>query len=303
MTGLPARQLTWALLTGSLVVGLAALVRLADPGASSADDLTGVIRLPTAITWTIVTLFGLAAVVFVVDIARRMRSRRHGDDEGELPRSDEPQRPAWLSALTQIMSVVNVVVIAYLLWKNVLPFTELMALGQGIGTGGGVAQEPAPDAPFFMTWTFAIVALLGGGGALALALWLAGSDRLAKWWDRDDDDPAPALLVEAVEESLEDLRAEPDARRAIIRCYARFERAAAASGLERRLWHTPMEFMRDALSRLPAPAAAVRTLTTLFELARFSHRALGSEERDRALDALDDIKAAIDAERADALAG
>ena len=79
------------------------------------------------------------------------------------------------------------------------------------------------------------------------------------------------------------------------------ERAAAVSGLERRPWHTPMEFMREALSRLPAPRGAVRALTGLFELARFSDRALGPGERDRAFAALDDIKAAIEEGRADAV--
>jgi Domain of unknown function (DUF4129) len=296
------QHVTWALLTASLVVGLAALVRIADPRASSADDITGVIRLPPVVTWTIIALFSLAALVFFVDVARRMRSRRHRDEEEIAAGREDPPKPAWLQALTQILSVVNFVVIVYLLWKNVLPFTDLMALGGGFGAAGGPADERAVDAPPFITWTFAIVALLGGCGALALALWITSSERLAKWWERDDEEPAPPPLVEAVEESLEDLRAEPDARRAIMRCYARFERAAAASGLERRPSHTPMEFMREALGHLPAPPGPVHSLTALFELARFSDRALGRAEHDRALDALDDIKAAIDAERADAIA-
>jgi hypothetical protein len=109
--------------------------------------------------------------------------------------------------------------------------------------------------------------------------------------------PPPPALVEAVDESAEDLRSEPDARRAIIRCYARFERAAAVSGLARLPWQTPMEFMRETLARLPAPRGPVSALTGLFELARFSERTLGPGERDRALDALDDIKAAIHAAR------
>ena len=66
---------------------------------------------------------------------------------------------------------------------------------------------------------------------------------------------------------------------------------------------TPMEFMREALTRLAAPASAVRTLTGLFELARFSHLALGVPERDRALDALDEIKASMEARSADVVAG
>lgn len=296
------RQLTWwALLAASLVVGLAALVRMADP-AGGPDDITGVIRLPWLVTWTIIALFSLAALVFFVDLARRMRSRRRdGEDDPVLGREAPPRQP-WLQALAQIMSLVNLVVIAYLLWKNVLPLERLMALGQGFGAGTGLPQERAVDAPFFITWTFAALALAAGGGALALALWVTSSDRLAKWWEGEADEPAPPPMVQAVEDSLEDLHGESDARRAIIRCYARFERAAADSGLERRPWQTPMEFMRETLSRLPASRAAVRTLTGLFELARFSDRALGAEERDRALAALDEIKASLDQGRADAVA-
>jgi len=238
-----------------------------------------------------------------VDLVRRMRSRRHEDDEADARFGrEEPRRPPWLQALTQILSVLNFVVLAFLLWKNLMPLTGLLSAGQGIGSAGALPLERPVDAPFFITWTFAILALGVGSGALALALWVTSRDRLARWWEHDADDPAPPPLVEAVEESLEDLRAEPDARRAIIRCYARFERAAAASGLERRPWHTPMEFMREALSRLPAPRGAVRALTGLFELARFSDRALGPGERDRAFAALDDIKAAIEEGRVDAVA-
>ena len=104
---------------------------------------------------------------------------------------------------------------------------------------------------------------------------------------------AASPLEAAVDDSVEDLRAEPDARRAIVRCYARFERAAAASGVERKPWSTPMEFMREALRRLPLPRTAVPTLTGLFELARFSHHPLGPSERDRALAALDEIRTAM----------
>lgn len=275
---------------------------MADP-AGGPDDITGVIRLPWLVTWIIITLFSLAALVLLLDLGRRMRSRRHDDEDDVTLGREAPRRQPWLQALTQILSLVNFAVIAYLLWKNVLPLTDLMALGQGVGSATALPQERPVDAPFFLTWTFAVLALVAGSAALALALWVTSSDRFTRWWEQDADDEAPpAPLVEAVDESLEDLRAEPDARRAIIRCYARFERAAAAAGLARRPWHTPMEFMRETLSRLPAPRGAVRALTGLFELARFSDRALGPGERDRALDALDDIKAAIEEERRDAVA-
>lgn len=295
-----ATTLTWPLLVLSFLAGLVALVRMADPAGSGVADATGIPRLPEALTATILTLFGLAALVFFVDIARRLRLQRRG--EGEDARDPEPARmPRWLRTVHQIGSLLNVLLIAYLLWRGALPLAELLALGQGAGSGSVPAMPENPlGVPPFLTWTFGGLALAAGLAALALALWIAFSERLAGWWERDAPEPPPPPLAEAVEASLEDLRAEPDARRAIIRCYGRFVRAAADSGIERKPWHTPMEFMREALPRLPVPRGTVPTLTGLFELARFSHRALGPGERARALDALDEIKTALDARRADA---
>src|SRR5262249_55468072 len=136
------------------------------------------------------------------------------------------------------------------------------------------------------------LALGAGLGALGLATWVALGPRLAPR-HADDGQVVPTPLAIAVDDSAEDLRAEPDARRAIVRCYARFERAAADSGVERWPWATPTEFMREALRRLAVPGMAVPTLTGLFELARFSQHHLGPTERDQALDALDEIRTAM----------
>src|SRR5262252_9118430 len=65
--------LTWTLLGASLIVGLAALVRMADPAALSAHEITGVVRLAEGLTRTVVALFVLAAIVFLVDLVRRLR--------------------------------------------------------------------------------------------------------------------------------------------------------------------------------------------------------------------------------------
>jgi hypothetical protein len=296
-----APALTLTALAASLLIGLAAVIRMAGPAVDDFESLTGVIRLPQRVTGTIVTLFTLAAVVFVMDLARRARMRRR--EEGEVALGPEPVRiPPWLRAVTQILSLVYFVLLGYLLWQRGIPFMSMM-LGPGAGAPDAVAQESPGVAPPLVTWTFGILALVAGVGALAFALWIAFGDRVADWLvsGASDDAPRPPFTT-AVEDSLEDLRAEPDPRRAIIRCYARFERAAADSGLGRDPWLTPMEFMREALERLPVPRAAVPTLTGLFELARFSHRTLGPAERDRALEALDEIKAAITTGRVDAVA-
>src|SRR5262249_11494781 len=93
--------LPWTLLGASLVVGLAALVRMADPAALSAHEITGVVRLAEGLTRTVVALFALAAMVFLVDLVRRLRSRRRGEGEVALL-PGPPKVPARVGAGTPI---------------------------------------------------------------------------------------------------------------------------------------------------------------------------------------------------------
>lgn len=301
-SGAPGPLLAWAALAASFVIGLAALVRLAGPGAAP-DGPIGVIRVPGPVTAVVAGLFTLAAVVFLVHILRRRDRRPPPGEDGEMP-AGRPGTPWWVRTLARALSLVYFVVLAYLVWRGAIPLADLMALASGAaaGGGGGPGGLPSPSAPAVVTWAYAILALGAGAGALGLALWVALGDRLGRWWKGPDGDPSPAPMVDAVAESLEDLAVEPDARRAIIRCYARFESVARAFRIERRPWWTPAEFMREALGRRRLPPAALATLTGLFELARFSDRALGPVERARALRALDEIRTAIHTGRADVIA-
>ena len=291
--------LRWVLLPVSLVVGLAALLSMAGPGMGDPDDLKGIIRLPLPVTRAIFGLFGLAALVFVMGVARRVLGRRRRSGEDELLPEPTPM-PAWMRTLTQILSLANFVLVAYLIWRGVIPLTELLALGRGAVSAIGATAPQAPvGAPALLTWTFGVLAVVAALVAVALALWVGFGDRLTEWWMGRDEE-APASEAVAAAEPLEDPRAEPDPRRAIMRCYASFERVAADSGVKRHPWHTPTEFMREAMRRLPVPRGAVPTLTSLFELARFSHRPLGPAERGSALEALDEITTAPKEQRADA---
>jgi hypothetical protein len=211
------RHIALPLVAASLLLALAALLRITDP-ARAGEEVSGVIRLPSGVIWAIITLFAAAALVMVLDIARRMRSKRQSEDD-DLPgtRAAPPKQP-WLQALAQLSALVNVVVLAYLLWTNTA-FRELMSLGHGGGGGGAVAVEPAPDAPLLFTWVFGVLALAAGAAALAFAIWLTSGDRLMAWWQRRAEAAAPeppAALVQAVDASRDDLRTEDDARRAIV---------------------------------------------------------------------------------------
>jgi hypothetical protein len=94
------------------------------------------------------------------------------------------------------------------------------------------------------------------------------------------------LVAEVLEESLDDLRAEPDPRRAVIRTYARMERTFGAHGLPRRPFEAPLEYLERMLGFVEASAHSVRRLTQLFERARFSEHAVDERMRDEAIDAL-----------------
>jgi uncharacterized membrane protein len=94
------------------------------------------------------------------------------------------------------------------------------------------------------------------------------------------------VLAAALDESLDDLRADPDLRRSIIAAYARMETALAAAGLPREPAEAPLEYLERALLSLDTSAAAVRRLTDLFEWARFSQHEPDASMRDEAVDAL-----------------
>jgi hypothetical protein len=145
----------------------------------------------------------------------------------------------------------------------------------------GKHKRPAPHVQF--RWEELLIVLV-----LLLALGVAARfarDRLGPGSDRRRR-PSPELLAAALDQSLDDLRTDPDLRRAIIAAYARMETALAAAGIPRHRAEAPLEYLERALLTLDASAAAVRRLTDLFEWARFSHHEPEPSMRDEAVDAL-----------------
>jgi hypothetical protein len=99
-----------------------------------------------------------------------------------------------------------------------------------------------------------------------------------------------AAVSAALNESLDDLRSEPDIRKAIIAAYARMEQALALAGLPRRPSEAPLEYVERALGELDTSEDAVRRLTDLFEWAKFSHHEPEPSMRDEAIDALSAVR-------------
>jgi len=151
----------------------------------------------------------------------------------------------------------------------------------------GQAQRPLRPAPknvrdARLRWDeIAVVAALLGGAAIVV---LAG--RNAKRTPRRWRFGGEAAVSLALDESLDDLRNDPDLRRAIVAAYARMENALARAGLPRHPAEAPFEYVERALGALDTGAESVRRLTALFEWAKFSHHEPEPEMRDEAIDAL-----------------
>lgn len=99
-----------------------------------------------------------------------------------------------------------------------------------------------------------------------------------------------AAVSRALDESLDDLRNDPDVRRAIIAAYARMERALGTAGVERRAAEAPFEYLARSLVELDASRDAAERLTDLFERAKFSHHEPAESMRDEAIDALVSVR-------------
>lgn len=127
----------------------------------------------------------------------------------------------------------------------------------------------------------AVVLVLVAGCAVVVAASRTARRPARPWRLR----PQEAVSL-ALDESLDDLRSEPDLRRAIIAAYARMERALAAGGLPRKPSEAPFEYVERALGELETSATSARRLTDLFEWAKFSQHEPGPEMRDDAIDAL-----------------
>ncbi len=93
-----------------------------------------------------------------------------------------------------------------------------------------------------------------------------------------------------LDDSLDDLRAEPDARRAVIAAYARLERTFAASGLARVRQETAEEYVGRILGGLEVDARLVRRLAELFARAKFSQHRVDESMKDEAIAALAQIR-------------
>ncbi len=201
------------------------------------------------------------------------------------------RRKNWMLQVFVLMVVVSVALMAIASYR-------LLRRGEGAGTGGstvgrttetdGTGTGARGPRPADFDWAPVIVmsTLFLGGGAVGAMLLLR---------DRNRRTPGTAAnlgdeLASVLDDTLDDLRAERDPRRAVIGAYARMERALAWFGLPRHAFEAPLEYLGRVLREHDASAESVSRLTQLFERAKFSQHAIGPELKDDAIEALVSVR-------------
>ena len=160
------------------------------------------------------------------------------------------------------------------------------ATGQGTGKHAKGSSAKAKQQPQLRLAPF--LAVLGAGGIAVAAFVIAERRRrrrLPKDW------AVTEVLSDVLEETLDDLRAKPDPRRAVIAAYARMERSLAAHGIARRRFEAPHEYLHRVLSEVSGGRLAATRLTALFERARFSPHEVDENMKASAIEAIESLQA------------
>ncbi len=275
----------------AVVAGVTALLAVAGVASRSRPFSSGRGRGPTATFFDYVaTSLLVFCLVMAGVVVWAVLSERGGG---------KPRRRSQWHLLSTILSLAAAALLATFILRT--GFVDRMrALEQKAQTGPPKAA-PSPTArpgagvrnPRVRWDEIAIVVALVAGTAIVLVA--RRKTKTPRPWRLGREEAVSAAL----DESLDDLRSDPDLRRAIVAAYARMESALAGVGLGRHPAEAPFEYVGRALGSLDTSAAAAERLTSLFEWAKFSQHEPGPEMRDQAIDALvavrDELRRTADA--------
>ena len=269
-----------ALSVGAALLALLAVVALASRGHLAGAGGGGTRNVDVGpVAEYFLILFGLGALLLIPGIA--VVARKAKEDPSLLPR-----RGNWMARVFVVVLVFVLAVSGFLLYRS---HHDRGTKGGGTPPPKGFAKHVRPprghvaEATTSFDWAPVIVVLsIAATGAAVGGAWYLRTRK-----PRTPGEHVAVALGEALDESLEDLRAEHDARRAVIAAYARMERALAASGVPRRPAEAPLEYMTRVLRDfLRTSASSVARLTALFERAKFSAHEIGPELKEEAIEAL-----------------
>ena len=289
-TGIPAsslrmeqrRRLLQAIGVATLLVALLGIVALAAGGRAPLGGNRGEGRSVPIVFWDYV--FSTAVVLFVLAVPflvwvfwgvpwpTRRRSGRRAD----------------VLVLVYVALVCAAVVGASRVWGEEAESLRLR-IPRVETRGRPPLQDDERRTPEFRWLPLVIVA----GGAVAFVAYQRTRARRAPSLDRRSEEELVDELTALLDDTLDDLRDEPDPRRAVIAAYARMERVLAAFGAPRRPFEAPLEYVQRVapdLEHVPAASRLLSELTHLYERAKFSPHTIGPEMKEHAIATLQSLR-------------
>ena len=280
MRGNAARAILPALAVLALVGVVAIAATGSTPGGSGDTRKPADVLLDSVFSLMLLALLPAAAILVYgltqrQAIAREIASGRY--------------RRTGFTGFVAFMLVFTAVVYWRLRDWQRAPFEE--ELGEGIFPGdpattveppGGSGTTYEAEFAWFPVLVVLSLGVMGIAGALVAAR-RRGATAM-------EEESLAEALASTLEDTLDDLRAEADPRRAVIGAYARLERVLAAHGLARRAHETPREYLASILVDLEVDERAVRRLTDLFTRAKFSQHEVDLGMKEDAIDALEQVR-------------
>jgi uncharacterized protein DUF4129 len=276
-------------LTATAVAALLVLVALGTHGRSWAGGSSGTRHLPPAF-WDYVfsgaAVIWLALGLYAFHIYLSMRR--------EAGVRFDPRRAA-ASFLLFVAVLLAISLLASHL-RHVARFQgrpghHVQIVGAGPSKAGTRAATPRSSHFRWQSAAGVAVVLLAVGAGMLVVQRRRRPQRLRQ---RD----AAVALAALLDDTLDDLRREPDPRKAVIAAYARMERTLAAYGLPRAPAEAPEEYLRRVLAELQVGGPAARRLTDLFARAKFSPHEVDAAMKEEAIGALVEVRGELQPEPA-----
>lgn len=280
------------MLAATVLLALVALGSRAVPFPPGAGERSTTERSdpPIAYLGVLVVPASIAGIAILAAILMP-QGRSEGEADRRLPSLFGSMR--WWMRATAVVGFIAAVAVplAFAMWGagEGLPARPSIS-GPRPASGSTVPQPSAASTEATRRSWVAIAVAVAAGGGLALAGSLAarrGSDRTRV--SRSAVEALRRVLVD----SVADLRAEADPRRAVVAAYARMEHDLTGVGLPRRPSETAPEYLRRLLVRSPVSRDAAARLTELFQRAKFGGGSVGADTKDEAIACLERVAAEI----------
>jgi hypothetical protein len=264
------------------LTGLLTVIALAARGSHPIDHGRVAPRpVPVTLQDSFVTLLEIAYLIVIVAILVVLFKHRS---------LDNPQESRWLRNFILVMTLSLVITV---LGSWAIRHGHYGHHQQQAKKGGAQqtqSNKPKPgsylhpyqvrQAKFEWPLAAGIAGLVLLGGVLIFARGRRSGDPEPRGQNLQDE------LIQTIDTTIDDLRREGDSRKAVIASYASMERTLGSHGFARDPAEAPLEYLSRILEALEVRPDAVRSLTNLFEYAKFSRHDIDGQMKESAIEAL-----------------